>query len=62
MLTSKPTRTATPKRNKQNHLFEELVLKQLLARGYQVQTQYPVGYYRIDLVVMGENSRLASRV
>jgi len=40
-------------------VFEELVLKQLLARGYQVQTQYPVGYYRIDLVVMGENSRLA---
>lgn len=35
------------------------MLKQLLARGYQVQTQYPVGYYRIDLVVMGENSRLA---
>ena len=30
-----------------------------MARGYQVQTQYPVGYYRIDLVVMGENSRLA---
>jgi very-short-patch-repair endonuclease len=40
-------------------VFEELVLKQLLARGYQVQTQYPVGYYRIDLVVIGENSRLA---
>ena len=40
-------------------VFEELVLKQLLARGYQVQTQYSVGYYRIDLVVMGGNSRLA---
>lgn len=39
--------------------FEEAVLKQLLARGYRVQTQYTVGYYRIDLVVIGAHSRLA---
>ena len=39
--------------------FEAAVLKQLLARGYRVKTQYAVGYYRIDMVVQGQNARLA---
>ena len=39
--------------------FEAAVLKQLVARGYQVITQYEVGYYRIDMVVQGAHSRLA---
>ena len=39
--------------------FEAAVLKQLLTRGYRVNTQYAVGYYRIDMVVQGHNARLA---
>lgn len=39
--------------------FEAAVLKQILARGYQVITQYEVGYYRIDMVIQGAHSRLA---
>lgn len=39
--------------------FEAAVLKQLLARGYEVSTQYEVGYYRIDMVVQGSTTRLA---
>lgn len=40
-------------------VFETLVLQRLLAAGYRVQTQWPVGAYRIDLVVEGRSSRLA---
>jgi very-short-patch-repair endonuclease len=39
--------------------FERLVLQRLLATGYRVQTQWPVGAYRIDLVVEGRTGRLA---
>jgi len=39
-------------------IFEKLVLQRLLAARYRVETQYPVGAFRIDLVVNG-NRRLA---
>ncbi len=39
--------------------FEKLVLQRLLAAGYRVKTQWPVGAYRIDLVVEGNVRRLA---
>lgn len=39
--------------------FEEQVLRRLIARGYSVQPQFPVGAYRIDLVVSGSGRRLA---
>jgi very-short-patch-repair endonuclease len=39
--------------------FEREVLKRLTAAGYKVRSQYPVGYYRIDLVVEGAGKRLA---
>jgi very-short-patch-repair endonuclease len=39
--------------------FEKLVLQLLIGAGYRVQTQWPVGAYRIDLVVEGQTQRLA---
>ena len=40
--------------------FEKQVLVQLNNAGYRVVTQYPVGAYRIDMVVIGKNNnRLA---
>jgi very-short-patch-repair endonuclease/DNA polymerase III delta prime subunit len=39
--------------------FERLILDELLKRGYKVRTQYPVGYYRIDMVVEYEGQKLA---
>lgn len=39
--------------------FEEQVIRRLVAAGYRVKPQYPVGAYRIDIVVEGESSRLA---
>ncbi|MCD5317005.1 AAA domain-containing protein [Kineosporia babensis] len=39
--------------------FERDVLDQLLAHGYKVTVQHPVGNYRIDMVVHGEKDRLA---
>jgi very-short-patch-repair endonuclease len=39
--------------------FEKAVLQHLIAAGYRVQTQWPVGAYRIDLVVEGQTQRLA---
>ncbi|WP_242606569.1 AAA domain-containing protein [Protofrankia symbiont of Coriaria ruscifolia] len=39
--------------------FERRVLRDLLRRGYRVRPQYPVGHFRIDLVVEGEHDRLA---
>jgi very-short-patch-repair endonuclease len=38
--------------------FEKLVLQRLLAAGYRVKTQWPVGAYRIDLVVEGSGKPL----
>ena len=40
-------------------VFEKAVLQHLVATGYRVQTQWPVGAYRIDLVVEGQTKRLA---
>lgn len=39
--------------------FERLVLKELVHRGYSVRAQYPVGYYRIDMVVESGGKKLA---
>ncbi len=39
--------------------FERDVLRELLARGYHVSPQHPVGQLRIDLVVEGDTDRLA---
>lgn len=40
-------------------VFEKLVLQRLTAAGYRVKPQWPVGAYRIDLVVEGQTRRLA---
>ncbi|NVZ09042.1 AAA family ATPase [Allochromatium humboldtianum] len=40
-------------------VFEQRVLERLVTRGYRVKTQWPVGAYRIDLVVEGTTKRLA---
>ncbi|HVA80522.1 MAG TPA: AAA domain-containing protein [Candidatus Binataceae bacterium] len=40
-------------------IFEKQVLQRLLAARYRMETQWPVGAYRIDLVVEGKTSRLA---
>jgi very-short-patch-repair endonuclease len=39
--------------------FEKLVLRKLFAAGFRVTPQWPVGRYRIDLVVHGNGRRLA---
>ncbi len=39
--------------------FERLVLRKLRSAGYRVTAQWPVGAYRIDLVVEGGGKRLA---
>ncbi len=39
--------------------FERRVFEELAKRGYRVAPQWKVGKYRIDLVVLGANSRLA---
>jgi very-short-patch-repair endonuclease len=39
--------------------FEKMVLQRLIDAGYRVQPQWPVGAYRIDLVVEGHTRRLA---
>jgi very-short-patch-repair endonuclease len=39
--------------------FEREVLEYLVHRGYRVRAQWPVGSYRIDLVVEGETHRVA---
>jgi very-short-patch-repair endonuclease len=52
-------------RAKENHgtqndsVFETAVLQRLLAAGYRVQPQWPVGAFRIALVVEGTRRRLA---
>lgn len=45
--------------NRTESEFERLVLEELLKRGYKVKTQYPVGYYRIDMVVEYEGRKIA---
>jgi very-short-patch-repair endonuclease len=39
--------------------FEKAVMQRLIAAGYRVRSQWPVGAYRIDLVVEGLNRKLA---
>ena len=39
--------------------FEEEVAKYLIAHGYNVQQQYAVGPYRIDMVITCGNERIA---
>jgi len=39
--------------------FELAVAKRLIDAGYRIHQQYPVGGFRIDIVVEGESSRLA---
>lgn len=39
--------------------FEKEVMRRLVEAGYRVRSQWPVGYYRIDLVVEGGGKRLA---
>ncbi len=39
--------------------LEKLVLERLMSTGYRVIPQWPVGAYRIDLVVEGDGRRLA---
>lgn len=39
--------------------FERLVFARLAQAGYRVTTQWPVGAYRIDMVVEGDEKRLA---
>jgi len=39
--------------------FEREVLRRLASAGYQVKSQWEVGYYRIDMVVEGGGKRLA---
>jgi very-short-patch-repair endonuclease len=39
--------------------FENQVLSRLVDAGYRVQSQWPVGAYRIDLVVQGQTRRIA---
>jgi len=45
--------------NRADSPFEKQVMQRLIAAGYRVRTQWPVGAYRIDLVVEGLNKRLA---
>lgn len=37
--------------------FERLVLKRLTDSGYRVQTQWPVGAFRIDMVIFGADGK-----
>ena len=39
--------------------FEKQVLERLMRDGYRVKAQWPVGRFRIDLVVIGHHRRLA---
>jgi very-short-patch-repair endonuclease len=45
--------------NKTDSEFERLIVAELINRGYKVKTQYPVGYYRIDIVVESDGKKLA---
>ena len=46
-------------RAKADSIFEVHVMERLAQQGYRVKAQWPVGYYRIDLVVVGSKDRLA---
>lgn len=40
-------------------IFEEEVSKKLMSEGYHIVQQYPVGAYRLDIVVICENRKVA---
>jgi very-short-patch-repair endonuclease len=40
-------------------VFEQQVFDRLIRAGYRVQTQWPVGAYRVDMVVEGSDKHLA---
>jgi very-short-patch-repair endonuclease len=40
-------------------VFEKQVFDRLIRAGYRIHTQWPVGAYRIDMVVEGSSKRLA---
>jgi very-short-patch-repair endonuclease len=44
---------------KADSIFERRVLESLIRKGYKVTPQWPVGKFRIDLVVEGKHRRLA---
>jgi very-short-patch-repair endonuclease/transcription elongation GreA/GreB family factor len=45
--------------NRVDSPFEKQVMQRLVTAGYRVRSQWPVGAYRIDLVVEGSNRKLA---
>lgn len=45
-------------KNKSDSVFEEQVAKKLLSQGYHIVQQYPVGAYRLDIVVICENRKI----
>jgi very-short-patch-repair endonuclease len=45
--------------NRTDSPFEKAVMQRLVAAGYRVRSQWPVGAFRIDLVVEGLNRKLA---
>jgi len=52
-------RTLTVEESRAQSEFERQVLQRLMAAGYRVRAQFPVGAYRIDLVVEGGGQRVA---
>lgn len=52
-------RTMEEQGTRTESVFEKLVLERLTAAGYRVRPQWPVGAYRIDLVVEGTTKKLA---
>jgi very-short-patch-repair endonuclease len=53
------TRTLHDAQRRTESEFEKQVLVRLTAAGYRMQTQWPVGAYRIDRVAAGNGKRLA---
>jgi very-short-patch-repair endonuclease len=56
---SRLMRALEEKENRTQSPFERDVMKRLLAAGYRVAPQWRVGAFRIDLVVEGDDRRLA---
>jgi very-short-patch-repair endonuclease len=56
---SRLMRALEEKENRTQSPFEREVMKRLLAAGYRVAPQWRVGAFRIDLVVEGDDRRLA---
>jgi len=54
---SRNSEKVKPELEKAESPFEREVMEWLIARGYRVRAQWPVGYYRIDLVVEDASGR-----